>query len=48
MAEIEETTDNDVAEVASSKAKFGKVEEVTEPLAALFSVCGAGSLLTGK
>jgi hypothetical protein len=45
MAEIEETTDNDVAEVASSKAKFGTVEEVTEPIAALFSLLTAEQML---
>ena len=45
MAEIEETTDNDVAEVASSKAKFGAVEEVTEPIAALFSLLTAEQML---
>ena len=39
MSEIEETTDNDIAEVASSKAKFGAVEDVTEPIAALVFVC---------
>jgi hypothetical protein len=45
MAEIEETTDNDVAEVASSKTKFGAVEEVTEPIAALFSLLTAEQML---
>jgi len=45
MAEIEETTDNDVAEVASSKAKFGAVEDVTEPIAALFSLLTAEQML---
>jgi 16S rRNA G1207 methylase RsmC len=45
MAEIEETTDNDVAEVAASKAKFGTVEEVTEPVAALFSLLTAEQML---
>ena len=45
MAEIEETTDNDVAEVASSKAKFGTVEEVTGPIAALFSLLTAEQML---
>jgi hypothetical protein len=45
MAEIEETTDNDVAEVASSKQKFGAVVEVTEPIAALFSLLTAERML---
>ena len=45
MAEIEETTDNDIAEVTSSKAKFGAVEDVTEPIAALFSLLTAERML---
>jgi hypothetical protein len=45
MAEIEETTDNDIAEVAESKAKFGAVEDVTEPVAAFFSLLTAERLM---
>ena len=45
MAEIEETTDNDIAEVTESKAKFGVVEEVTEPVAAFFSPLTAERLM---
>jgi hypothetical protein len=45
MAEIEETTDNDIAEVTESKAKFGVVEEVTEPVAAFFSLLTAERLM---
>jgi hypothetical protein len=45
MTEIEERTDNDVTEVAESKATFGVVEEVTEPVAAFFSLLTAESLM---
>lgn len=45
MAEIEETTDNDIAEVTSSKAKFGVVEEATRPIAELFSLLTAEKLM---
>jgi Eco57I restriction-modification methylase len=41
MAEIEATTDNDVAEVSASKAKFATVEDAIEPVAALFSILTA-------
>ncbi len=45
MAEIEETTDNDIAEIASSKEKLGAVEDVTDPIAALFSLLTAEKLM---
>ncbi len=45
MTEIEERTDNDVSEVAESKATFGVVEEVTEPVAAFFSLLTAEKLM---
>lgn len=45
MAEIEETTDNDIAEVAQSKSKFGAVEEVTGPVSAFFSLIIAEKLM---
>lgn len=45
MAEIEETTDNDIAEVASSKEKFKTVAEATEPVAGLFSLIAAESMM---
>ena len=45
MAEIEDTTDNDIAEVASSKAKFETVEEATTPVAGFFSLMTAESLM---
>lgn len=41
MAEIEAITDNDIAEVKVSKAKFGAVEDVTEPVAHFFSLLTA-------
>ena len=41
MAEIEETTDNDVVEVARSKSKYDVIQTVTDPIAALFSVLTA-------
>jgi hypothetical protein len=37
MTSIEQTTDNDVAEVAASKATFGAVEDATRDLDAFFS-----------
>lgn len=37
MTSIEQTTDNDVAEVAASKATFGAVEDATHDLDAFFS-----------
>lgn len=45
MAEIEATTDNDVAEVSASKQKFGAVEDVTDPIADLFSLLTAERML---
>lgn len=45
MSRIEETTDNDVAEVAASKAEFGVVEEATEKLESYFSLLTARPLL---
>jgi hypothetical protein len=45
MSEVEQTTDNDVAEVVASKAKFGIVEEATKPVAALFSLLTAERVL---
>jgi hypothetical protein len=45
MSEIEAITDNDIAEVAASKAKFSAVEEVTEPVAHLFSLLTAERLM---
>lgn len=45
MSEIETITDNDIAEVTESKAKFGVVEEITEPLANFFSIIEAEKIL---
>jgi hypothetical protein len=45
MTEVEERTDNDVSEVAESKATFGVVEEVTKPVAAFFSLLTAEKLM---
>ncbi len=45
MAEIEATTDNDVAEVSASKQKFGAVEDVTNPIADLFSLLTAERMM---
>lgn len=45
MAEIEETTDNDIAEVEASKEKFSTVEEVIDPVATLFSLLTAERLM---
>ena len=41
MSQIEETTDNDSIEVASSKEMFGVVEEVIQPIEAIFSLLTA-------
>jgi len=45
MAEIEETTDNDIAEVNASKRKFGTVGEVVDPVAQLFSLLTAERMM---
>lgn len=45
MTEIEETTDNDVAEVAASKEAFSAVEEATRELDAFLTLMTAKSLL---
>jgi hypothetical protein len=45
MAEIEETTDNDISEVAESKTKFGEIEEETRPVAMFFSLLTAEKLM---
>ena len=45
MMEIEETTDNDIAEIAQSMEKFRAVEEVVEPVEALFSLLTAERLM---
>jgi hypothetical protein len=45
MSEIEENTDNDIAEVTRSKQKFGVVEEVIQPIEALFSLLTAERLM---
>ncbi len=45
MAEIEETTDNDIAEVTSSREKFSAVEEATAPIADLFSLATAEHMM---
>jgi hypothetical protein len=45
MAEIEETTDNDIAEVTSSKTKFGVVEEAIAPVSSLFSLLTAEQMI---
>ena len=45
MSEIEETTDNDIAEAHASKEKFGTVEEVIDPVASLFSLLTAERLM---
>ena len=41
MAQIEDTTDNDIAEVTESKQKFGVVAEATDPVASFFSLMTA-------
>ena len=45
MSEIEQSTDNDIAEVAQSKEKFSAVEDVTRPIEALFSLLTAERLM---
>ena len=45
MTEIEEITDNDVAEVAASKGAFGVIEEATHDLGSFFSLMTAQPLL---
>lgn len=45
MAEIEETIDNDIAEVTASKNKFGTVEEVIAPVSDLFSLLTAEHMI---
>jgi len=45
MSEIEQSTDNDVAEVARSKEKFTVVEDVIRPIEALFSLLTAERLM---
>ena len=45
MSEIEQSTDNDVAEVAKSKERFSAVEDVTRPIEALFSLLTAERLM---
>src|SRR5271169_5133213 len=45
MAEIEETTANDISEVAESKTKFGEIEEETRHVAAFFSLLTAEKLM---
>jgi len=45
MAQIEQTTDNDISEVAESKATFGEIEEETRPVTALFSLLTAEKLM---
>ena len=45
MAEIEQTTDNDIAEVHQSRTKFGSVSEVVQPVANLFSLLTAERML---
>ena len=45
MAEIEETTDNNISEVTESKTKFGEIEEETRPVVAFFSLLTAEKLM---
>ena len=45
MSEIEQSADNDIAEVARSKENFGAVEEVIRPVEALFSLLTAERLM---
>jgi len=45
MAEIEETTDNDISEVVESKTKFGEIEEETGPVGSFFSLLTAEKLM---
>jgi hypothetical protein len=41
MAQIEDTTDNDIAEVTQSKLKFEEVASTTDPIASFFSLMTA-------
>ena len=45
ISEIEESTDNDITEVAQSKEKFSVVEDVTKPIEALFSLLTAECMM---
>src|SRR5260370_24074738 len=45
MESIEEKTDSDIAEVMASKDAFGVVEDVTAPVAALFSLLTAERMM---
>jgi Eco57I restriction-modification methylase/TaqI-like C-terminal specificity domain len=45
MGKIEDTTDNDIAEVSESKSKFLTVAEATEPVASFFSPMTAETLM---
>jgi hypothetical protein len=45
MAEIEQTTDNDIAEVHQSKSMFGSVSDVVKPVSDLFSLLTAERML---
>ncbi|QCI67215.1 hypothetical protein [Phreatobacter stygius] len=45
MAQIEGTTDNDIAEVTESKSKFRIVAEATDPVASFFSLMTAETLM---
>lgn len=45
MADIEQTTDNDIAAVTASRQKFGTVEEAVHPVADLFSLLLAETLM---
>jgi hypothetical protein len=45
MGQIEQTTDNDISEVADSKAKFSEIEEETRSVDAFFSLLTAEKLM---
>ncbi len=45
MAEIEQTTDNDIAEVHASREKFSTVTDAVQPVAQLFSLLTAERLM---
>lgn len=45
MAEIEQTTDNDIAEVHQSKSMFGSISDVVQPVSNLFSLLTAERML---
>lgn len=45
MARIEETTDNDIIEVTSSKQTFGAVKDTIRPVEALFSLLTAEKMI---